>query len=149
MQEQEVITADLEPLLGKDGIEVLELGMSRRRGEVQVHVVIHSAKGTGTTECAKTHRLIGQRLLELFGIEEAFIEVSSPGIDRLFRSRREYSIFAGSRIRFLREGESEWTRGRLLGIEGEDVSIETGGGRIAIPLSAISKARLDSTPEGD
>ena len=149
MQEQETLLADLEPLFEKQGIEILELGMSRKHGEVEVRVVVYSAKGTGTAECVKAHKIIRQRLFEVFGAEEPWIEVASPGIDRQLKSKREYAVFAGSTLRFLRTGESEWAKGRLIGLEGEVVSFETSGGIIAIPYADISKARLDSTPEGD
>ena len=149
MQEQEALLADIEPLLAEQGLSLLEFIMRRHRGSVQVRAVIYATGGTGTAQCSKAHKLIAARLAEGFGIEDPSIEVSSPGIDRSLRSKREFSVFAGSRIRWIRETESEWKRGRLIGMEGDVVSIETVEGKIAIPLIEISKARLDSTPEGD
>lgn len=149
MLEHEALVADIRDLLERQDLNLLEFTVGRHHGSVQVRAVIHSGAGTGTAECSRAHKLIMQRLLEAYGIEEPFIEVASPGIDRQLKSRREYEIFSGSRVRLLLEGETEWTRGRLLGLEGDEVSVDTRGGRIAVPLAAISKARLDSTPEGD
>jgi len=149
MQEQEALLTDIEALLSPQGISLLEFVVSRHHGSVQVRAVIHVATGTGIAECSKAHKLIAARLAEAHGIEEPFIEVSSPGIDRQFRSRREYVVFAGSRIRFILEGESEWQRARLIGIEGDIVSLETAAGVLALPFATIGKARLDSTSEGD
>jgi ribosome maturation factor RimP len=149
MGEQEDLTKDMAALLSKLGIDLLEFTVSRRHNAVQVKAVVHGSSGTGIDECSRSHRLIAARLEEAHGIVEPYIEVSSPGIDRQFRSPREYAIFAGKRIRILREGETEWQRGRLLGIEGDLVSFEDGTGRLAIPLAEISKARLDSTSEGE
>jgi len=149
MQEQEAIVADIETLLSGQGLQVLEFSLARSHGSVQVRAVVFSPSGTGIAECSKAHKLIAARLAEAHGIEEPFIEVSSPGIDRQFRSRREYVVFAGSRIRFILEGESEWQRARLIGIEGDIVSLETAAGVLALPFATIGKARLDSTSEGD
>jgi ribosome maturation factor RimP len=149
MKEPEGLSADIEALLAGQGLNLLELTVGRHHGSVQVRAVVHSSAGTGTAECVKAHKLIAARLAEGFGLEEPFIEVASPGIDRQFRSRGEYGFFAGHRIRLLLEGESEWTRGRLLVLEGEEVMLETRGGKVAIPLASIVRARLDSTPEGD
>jgi ribosome maturation factor RimP len=149
MQEQETLLAELEPLLAKQGIAILELAMSRHHGGLQVRATVFAASGTGTAECSKAHRAIQARLLESFGIEGAWIEVASPGIDREMKSSREYALFAGERVRILREGDSEWIKGRLAGVEGESVRLETRGGSIAIPIAEIGKAKLDSTPEGD
>jgi hypothetical protein len=48
----------------------------------------------------------------------------------------------------LREG-GEWIRGRIAGVEGSRVRLSTPGGERVLELSAVAKARLDSTQEGD
>lgn len=149
MRENEAIVVDIEAQLALSGLKVLELSVSKGRGEVRVRTTVYSPAGTGTAECTKAHKLIVARLAQAHGIEEPYVEVSSPGIDRQFKSSRDYEVFAGSRIRFLRQGEGEWTRARLVGMEGDILSLETSEGAIAVPLAEIAKARLDSTPEGD
>lgn len=149
MQEQEALIADIERALGAQGLGLLEFQLSRHRGSVQVRAVVKAPGGTGTAECARAHRLIAERLAEAHGIAEPFIEVSSPGIDRLLKSARDFAAFAGERIRFIRAGETEWERGRLLGIEGELLTIDTAEGKLAVPLEGLAKARLDSTTEGE
>ncbi|HUX39126.1 MAG TPA: hypothetical protein VMV44_14595 [Rectinemataceae bacterium] len=149
MQEQESLSDDIEKALSPQGLDLLEFQLSRRKDAVQVRVVVRAAGGTGTEECAKAHRLIAQRLAEVHGIVDPFIEVSSPGIDRSLKKPRDFAIFTGSKIRFIREGETEWERGLLLGIQGETLSIDTAEGRLAIPLAGLAKARLDSTTEGE
>ena len=114
-----------------------------------MRAVVKAEGGTGTVECGKAHRLIARRLAEAHGIEEPFIEVSSPGIDRMLKTARDFAAFAGERIRFIRSGETEWERGRLLGIEEEELRIDTAEGNLVLPLSGLAKARLDSTSEGE
>ena len=149
MQEQEAISEDIGAVLASVGLDLLEFQLSRRHGSVQVRAVVKAAGGTGTAECAKAHRLIMQRLAETHGISEPFIEVSSPGIDRILRTTNDFKAFAGERIRFIPVGETEWERGRLLGIEGETLTIETADGKLTLTLGGLAKARLDSTTEGE
>ena len=148
MQEQEALSEDVGGALAAQGLDLLEFQVSRHRGSVQVRAVVKAVGGTGTAECAKAHRLIVQRL-EGQGIVDPYIEVSSPGIDRPLKTARDFRAFAGSRIRFIRSGETEWERGRLLGIEGDVLSIEMAEGTLAVSLEGLAKARLDSTTEGE
>jgi ribosome maturation factor RimP len=149
MQDQETIVADVEPLLKAAGLELVELAMSRRRDSVSVKAVVYSAAGTGTDECSKAHRIIYPRLQVLFGIEDPYLEVSSPGIDRTIRSPREYALFAGKGLRILLLNESEWIRGKIVSVSDGKLSLATGKGTEVFDLSAVVKARLDSTQEGD
>lgn len=149
MQEQETIVADVEPLLKAAGLELVELSLNRRHGSVDVRVVVYSASGTGTNECSKAHRLIYPRLQVLFGVEDPYLEVSSPGIDRMIRSTREYALFVGKGLRILLLNESEWIRGKILSVADGKLSLATEKGTEVFDLSAVVKARLDSTQEGD
>ncbi len=149
MQEQEAISDDIAAILSTQGLLLLEFQLGRRAASIQVRAVVKAKGGTGTAECATAHRLIAQRLAEAHGIEEPFIEVSSPGIDRMLKTTRDFAAFVGERIRFIRSGETEWERGRLLGIEEEELRIDTAEGKIVLPISGLAKARLDSTSEGE
>jgi ribosome maturation factor RimP len=149
MQEQEALIADLEPLLAGAGLTLVELSLSRHRGSVQVRAVVYAAAGTGTAECSAAHRLIYPRLQILLGLEDPFLEVASPGIDRSIRSPREWSVFKGKGVRVLLKESVEWIRGRILAAESGGVTIATSTGDMKLAFVDIAKARLDSSQEGD
>jgi len=149
MQEQEALIADLEPLLAGAGLTLVELSLSRHRGSVQVRAVVYAAGGTGTAECAAAHRLIYPRLQLLLGVQDPFLEVASPGIDRAIRSPREWDIFKGRSARVLLGGRGEWVRGRIVSALSGSVTLATPNGERSILLADIAKARLDSSQEGD
>jgi len=149
MQEQETIIADVEPLLKAAGISLVELSLSRGRGEFRARAVVYAPAGTGTAECAKAHRIIYPRLQVLLKTEDPFLEVASPGIDRALKSARECALFVGKGVKLLLEHESEWIRGRLDGVDGKRLSLTTKEGPVTIEFDAVAKARLDSTQEGD
>ena len=73
------------------------------------------------------------------------LEVSSPGSDRLLFKRQDYERFVGSlvkvRLVFPLDGRRKF-KGRLQGLEGENVVIEQDGDPISLPLDQIEQARL-------
>lgn len=145
MQDLDQLQRDLETTLAGAGLSLLECAISRPRGNVKVKAVIYAPAGTGTNECAKATRLIMARCQVVMGVQEAEIEVSSPGIDRVIKSGREWSVFTGKAVRFLLKGEEAWREGRL-------ESASEGRVRIAgqdYDIASIAKARLDSTKEGE
>jgi ribosome maturation factor RimP len=75
------------------------------------------------------------------------LEVSSPGIERGLYKPSDYARFAGSRIRLKTlqpiNGQRNF-RGKLLGIEGDRVSLEAdAAGRLEIPFENIVKANIE------
>jgi ribosome maturation factor RimP len=149
MQNKEKLIAELEPLLSEAGLILVDLNASRHGGSMQVRMTIYSPRGTGTDECAKAHRIAYPRIAEFLADPATILEVASPGIDRLLRTPREWSIFRGKEARVLLGGEEEWFRGRIESVDGGTVTLACPSGLRAIELEAITKARLDSSQEGD
>jgi ribosome maturation factor RimP len=81
------------------------------------------------------------------------LEVSSPGLERGLYRRADYERFAGSlakvKTRKPIEGQRNF-RGRLLGLDGEDVLLEDRtSGRVRVPLDSIAKANLEMDIEAE
>jgi ribosome maturation factor RimP len=149
MQESETLSKKLEPLLSEAGLTLVDLIVKRLRGSVQVRMTVYSPKGTGTNECAKAHRIALPVVQVVLADLEPSIEVASPGIDRVLRTAKEWSIFMGKGVSVLLRDEQEWFRARITGVDGESVSLACSQGPRVIELKAVSKARLDSSQEGD
>jgi ribosome maturation factor RimP len=149
MQESDTLFAKLEPLLSEAGLSLIDLQLSRKGGSATVRMTVYSPRGTGTDECAKAHRIAYPEALAFLAPAEPSLEVSSPGIDRVLRSPREWEIFKGRDARVLLRDETEWIRGRIVGVDGGSVSLACKDGTRVIGLEAVSKARLDSSREGD
>jgi ribosome maturation factor RimP len=149
MQESDTLFTKLEPLLSEVGLVLVDLIVSRHHGSAQVRMTVYSAKGTGTNECAKAHRIAYPEIVAVLAHPDPSLEVASPGIDRVLRSAREWAIFKGKGVRVLLHGEEEWIRGRIAGVDGESVSLDSAGMVRVIGLESVSKAKLDSSQEGD
>ena len=78
------------------------------------------------------------------------LEVSSPGIDRPLVRRKDFERFAGFEAKVETAAPVDGRRrfrGRLLGVEGDEVRLALETGEAAIPLSAIDRAKLVMTDE--
>lgn len=73
------------------------------------------------------------------------LEVSSPGIDRPLTRVADFARWAGheAKLELVNPiAERKRFRGQLLGLEGEDVIIQSQGQRIAIAFRQIAEAKL-------
>jgi ribosome maturation factor RimP len=78
------------------------------------------------------------------------LEVSSPGIDRPLVRKKDFERFAGFEAKVETAAPVDGRRrfrGRLLGVEGDEVRLALEEGEAAIPLSAIDRAKLVMTDE--
>jgi ribosome maturation factor RimP len=110
-------------------------------------VFIDRESGVGLRECER----VSERLSVLLDVEDPIessytLEVSTPGLDRLLRTKRDFERFSGRLARIKtreRFDDRSRFRGRLAGIEGENVVLEDSGETRSIPLSSIESARLE------
>jgi ribosome maturation factor RimP len=137
----------LEPVVRSEGLILVELSWRREgRGWVLRLYVDRPEGGVTLDECA----LVSRQVSDLLDVEDLIpvsyhLEVSSPGLTRRLKSRREYELFAGRWLRLVvrdEAGGTETFRGRLLGLQGEEVLLEVAGGRRAFPLERVAKANL-------
>jgi len=150
-QSQDQITASirqpLEAILKGLGFSLIEFVVSRHRGSVQVRTVIYSGKPIGTDDCTKVHRSIMPRLELAFEGQDIYLEVSSPGIDRLIKDSSEFVHYKGRGIKCYCTDISEWTAGILETINENEIILKTNKGIESLKLDIIAKAKLDSSQE--
>jgi ribosome maturation factor RimP len=75
------------------------------------------------------------------------LEVSSPGLDRPLRGAADFVRFSGRRVKMVLRDAVDgqmFFKGRLGGINGAEVIVETNDGRRhVVPISAITRANLE------
>jgi ribosome maturation factor RimP len=78
------------------------------------------------------------------------LEVSSPGIDRPLTRLMDYSRYAGHEAKLELvapvDGRKRF-RGKLLGLDGNDVVVETQGAPLKLPFKGIAEAKLVLTDQ--
>lgn len=140
---QQVITPALEDLQA----ELVELDLVRTSGQVIVRLLVDkSGAGINLDECALINRRLGDIIEEQGIIADRYVlEVSSPGIDRPLRSKRDFARNPGKLVKlFLREpvnGKIEWD-GIIRNVSEIEVTVEIEGQLVVIPLSMINKGKL-------
>ncbi len=98
-------------------------------------------------DCARLSRALSEFLDREDPIEGEFVlEVSSPGIDRPLTRITDFARWSGHEAKLElavpdATGRKRF-KGVLLGLEGNDVVIETQGERVQLPFRSIADAKL-------
>jgi len=145
---RERLIALIEPLVGRLGYELVELEYGAGRGHSQVRVFIDAPAGVGVADCEKVSREISALLDVEDPIPGAYtLEVSSPGFDRVLRTREHFGRFVGSRVfvelKEPRAGRRRYT-GQLLAVDDDGIALAVDQQRVAVAFAEIGKARLAS-----
>lgn len=134
----------IQPVLRDHGLELVDLEWRSRGPRGILRVFVDRPGGVAVGDCERVSREVGD-LLDVAGlIAEAYdLEVSSPGLDRLLRTEREYRWAVGKRVRCWLAGGEE-LRGRLAAVESERLVLEGDDGRRELERGGVTKARLDA-----
>lgn len=145
---RERLIALIEPVLGRLGYELVELELSSGRAHAMLRLFIDREGGVGLEDCAAVSREVSAVLDAQDPIPSAFtLEVSSPGFDRVLRTRAHFGRFVGSRVfvelKEPRAGRRRYT-GTLLTVDDAGIALEVDREQVAMTFAEIGKARLAS-----
>ncbi len=139
------VIAYLAPVAEEVGVEIVDANWNMR--ENSLSLFIDSPGGVDLLLCEKFHRAVDGPLDELdptYGAPYT-LNCSSAGLDRPFKTERDYLRHVGEKVEIHLYASSEGAKyheGVLLGLEDGCVSVETGAGEKKFPLDKISKACL-------
>jgi ribosome maturation factor RimP len=141
----------LEPPIEALGYELVDIEFAREgRGGVLRIFIDCRAENSGVSvtvdDCARVSHAVSQVLETQDPIKGHYtLEVSSPGFDRILRTRAHFDRFLGERIfaelKLPIEGRRRYV-GRLKSVEGDSIALEVDGKVHNLPLERIQKARL-------
>ena len=136
------------------GLELVHTEVAGPDNKPIVRIFIDKPNGVTHQDCSEVSLHVGTVLdVEDFIHASYTLEVSSPGLERGLYKRADYEPFAGrpAKIRTRRpiNGQRNF-RGRLLGIDGEEVLFEDRtSGCVKIALDSIAKANLELDVDGE
>jgi ribosome maturation factor RimP len=145
----------LEPVLARDGYELVEVEWVRAAGRWTLRLYIDREGGVGVDQCQEVSRTVEPILDVEDFIEPAYdLEVSSPGVDRPLRKPKDFDRFAGQRAHVKSygpvagtapgsPGRKHWT-GTLKGFRDGAVEIDVDGVVHRVPHEQIAKAHLEA-----
>jgi ribosome maturation factor RimP len=131
------------------GHEVVELSLLGRGRRTLLRVFIDKEGGVTLKDC----ELFSRRLEALLDVEDPLrdsytLEVSSPGLDRPLKNRKDFVRSIGKLVRVVTKqpmNNRTFFVGRLAAVNGDllRLSIPEGGEEFIIPFDSISRARLE------
>jgi len=135
------------PVIQGLGMSLVEVTVSRHKGSTQIRVIIYKTGAIGVDNCSRVHRAILPRLELAFPGEDFYVEVSSPGIDRLIKDKAEFRHYIGRGIRCYSRGNSDWVQGILAAAGDEKITLQGKDGSMDLFFADIAKAKLDHSVE--
>lgn len=137
----------LEPTLGALGYELVDLEFAPAGSGGLLRLYIDAAQAITLDDCERVSRRVSAVLDAEDPIPGRYtLEVSSPGLDRVLRTREHFRRFVGSRVRVQLgtplEGRRRFT-GALREVLDDAVALDVDGGeRVLLRFEQIHKARL-------
>lgn len=144
---RERLIALIEPLLEQLGFELVDLEYAPGRTRAVLRVFIDKPQGVGLDDCEQ----VSHELSALLDVEDPVpmaytLEVSSPGLDRVLRTRAHFQRFVGARVwvelRTARAGGRRRYTGTLEALDAEGVDLIVDGAMVRVTFEEISRARL-------
>jgi len=136
----------IEPVIQEEKTELVDIIFRKEAGRQVLKLLVDTDKGIQLADCVRLNEKIGQALDQADIIQESYIiEVDSPGIDRPFKTKRDYERALGRLVRVtLSErilDKKEYTA-RLEEVSDAGVKIDVKKkGIIDIPFEKIARAR--------
>ena len=145
---EERVQAIAERVAIDHGLELVHSEVAGPDNKPIVRIFIDKPNGVTHQDCSEVSLHVGTVLdVEDFIHASYTLEVSSPGLERGLYKRQDYERFAGSLARIRTRGAINGQRnfrGRLLGIDGEEVLFEDlTSGHVKVALDSIVKANLE------
>jgi ribosome maturation factor RimP len=130
------------------GLELVHAEVAGPENKPIVRIFIDKPQGVTHEDCSEMSTHLGTILDVEDFIHAAYtLEVSSPGLERGLYKRADFERFAGSQVKMKSRqpiGGQRNFRGRLLGLDGDDVLFEDRtSGQVRVPFDWITKANLE------
>ena len=148
-REPDPLFDSLEPVLQGLDTRLIDLSVSRRKGRggkpgnVWIRLTVYKEGTVGVEDCSRVHRAVLPRLELAFPGSDLYLEVSSPGINRLIRDGAEFAPFIGKDVACYRLDTSGWSAGVLKSADTEKIALDCGGEELVLPYEVIAKAKLN------
>jgi ribosome maturation factor RimP len=128
-------------------VDVWDVSLKRGPKGWLIRVILDRPEGfVGVEDCADVNVRLRARLEIENALAGAFdLEVSSPGLDRPLRGRRDFERFQGmlARLKIKLGPRPETVVGRIVGFDADAVVLDTDQGRRTLEFGSVAEARLE------
>jgi len=142
-----ILEAEVTPIVNQSGAELIDIIYRREAGTMVLRLIVDKPGGITLDELTAINRHVGDDLDKSNVVSDAYtLEVSSPGLDRALKTRKDYERAMGRTVRVHTygpvDGMSEFI-GSLVGLSQDSIVVESIDG-IAweLPLEKIAVCKL-------
>jgi ribosome maturation factor RimP len=125
-------------------IEIVMTDIQRRRDGFALSVMVDK---TGGVDIATCERIAARINVALEAFPDPYtLEVESAGLNRPLVSPADYDRFVGQNVRVISTqaiNQAKTHRGKLAGMRGTNVLLETPRGELPIPLDIVKSANIE------
>ncbi|HEY4490686.1 MAG TPA: ribosome maturation factor RimP, partial [Acidobacteriota bacterium] len=136
-----------DKVLTAEGMEQVDLEFKAGKSRSLLRILIDKASGITLNDCENISRQLSALLDVKDLIQGAYIlEVSSPGVDRPFKTERDYQRALGKviRVSFANDrGEAEQATGKLARMDDQKLVLEEAGNVREIARESVRKAQQE------
>lgn len=126
-------------------IEIMDIIYRREQGGMVLRILIDKPEGVTINECEELNNFLSGELDKEDVIQDRYtLEVSSPGLDRPIKTDRDFERAMGRILEITTYEVIDGKKaheGRLIGMDKENVVIESNGISTVIPRNKIALAR--------
>jgi len=135
-----------DALAEKMGVSVVDAEFKKEAGKQYLRIYIDKDDGIGIDDCEAFSREFEKKLDECDPIETEYtLEVSSPGLERKLKTKREFDHFRGRDVDVKlfseRNGIKEFS-GKLLDFDGKTAQIEYEGKPVSVNIKEAAYIKL-------
>lgn len=147
------VSSLVKPMVDESGFELVDLELAGRQGNFFLRIFIDKPGGVSINDCVEINR----ELSCLLDLEDPIpsrytLEVCSPGLDRPFKTMRDYQRALGKYVKIVyvdRSGGTVTLVGFLEGIGNGIVEIVCGEEKHCIPIEGVRKAHRELDQDWD
>ncbi len=142
----ERVEALVTPHITEMGYRVWDVEYVKEGAEWYLRITLDSDDGIDIDDCEKVSRAINPIIDEADPIEDFYyLEVSSPGLERVLRKEEHFAASIGSEIEIRLfapdDNKKKSYTGKLTAYENETVTVDIGGETVSIPMNKVSKVQ--------
>ena len=136
----------LNPIIEEKGITLWDIEFKKEGPSYVLRIYLDKDGGIGINDCEEVSRALSAVLDEKDPIPQTYmLEVSSAGLDRIIKYDFHFEKCMGKNVDVklfaTLDGVKEFTA-KLIGFDGENVTMEKDGSEETLPFDKISSLRL-------
>ncbi|TYP77614.1 ribosome maturation factor RimP [Paenibacillus methanolicus] len=141
-----VVEEMVRPFLDENGFELVDIEYVKEGSNYFLRVFVDKEGNIDIDECGRISEYLSEKLDQNDPIPDAyFLEVSSPGAERPLKKPEDVRKAVGKHVFVTTyepiDGSKEF-EGKLLAFEGDELVVEVGKKKHALPYAKVASARL-------